>query len=91
MDEQGYKSPQDFVGLGVQYMEPVDKVEFYPDRVVADVDPAKCTECGLCTDNYCVAMITENGTARVRQEACLGCGLCVINCPSGAISLRFLG
>ena len=90
MDEQGYNSVADFVGLGVQHIEPCDTVEFYPDRVVAEVDPAKCKGSGLCTDHICVAMVRENGKAKVIPEACNGCGLCVENCPNGAISLKLL-
>ncbi len=90
MEEQGYNSVADFVGLGVQDIEPCDTVEFYPDRVVAEVDPAKCKGSGLCTDHICVAMVRENGKAKVIPEACDGCNLCVESCPNGAIRLRLL-
>lgn len=83
--EQGYQSVEEFVGLGIQYIEPVDKVNL--GDVVAKVDPTKCTQSGLCTDHICVAMEREGGKAKVRADACNGCGLCVITCPSQAITL----
>ncbi|MBI4332293.1 MAG: 4Fe-4S binding protein [Chloroflexi bacterium] len=91
MDEQGYDRIDQLVGLGVKYIKPADTVELYPDKVVAEVDPARCRGSGICTDHICVAMTRENGTAKVAAEACDGCGLCVITCPNGAIRLKFLG
>jgi len=86
VEEQGYQSVEEFVGLGVQYIEPIDKIS--PGNVVAEVDPTKCERSGLCTDHICIAMERdEAGKAKVRAEACSGCGLCVITCPSQAIRL----
>ncbi|MFC2002665.1 4Fe-4S binding protein [Chloroflexota bacterium] len=85
VDEQGYRSVEEFVGLGIQYIEPVDRISL--GKLVAEVDPAKCKQSGLCTDHICIAMERDGGKARVRAEACNGCGLCVVTCPNQAIKL----
>ncbi|MBI4333516.1 MAG: 4Fe-4S binding protein [Chloroflexi bacterium] len=90
MDEQGYRSVDDFIGQGVQYIKPMDHLEMNTDRVIAEVNPARCKGSGVCTDSICVAMVRENGRARIKAEDCSGCGLCVVACPNQAISLRLL-
>jgi Fe-S-cluster-containing hydrogenase component 2 len=30
----------------------------------------------------------ENDTERIDEGKCMGCGLCVVTCPSGAIALK---
>ena len=84
MKTQGYECVEDFVGLGLQYIKPMDQVDFLPSKVVADVDPKKCSGCGRCTDSICLASYMDGLTARVRTEDCQGCGLCVAACPMGA-------
>lgn len=56
---------------------------------VAEVDRAKCIECGACV-NRCVFCAQENNGESVlfRQEKCYGCGVCVTTCPTGAIGMR---
>jgi Na+-translocating ferredoxin:NAD+ oxidoreductase subunit B len=55
----------------------------------AATDPELCVHCGLCADERCqVGAIVDDGEAyRVIREKCIGCGLCVGTCPSGALSL----
>ena len=92
VDEQGYKSIQEIIGLGVQYIEPVEKVEIHAGKLKAEVDPEKCKNAGVCTDHICIAMTRDdNGKAKVIPEACDGCGLCVDNCPNGAIKVKYIG
>jgi len=55
----------------------------------ASIDAGACVRCGLCADERCqVGAIVEDGDGyRVVREGCIGCGLCVSTCPSGALSL----
>jgi Na+-translocating ferredoxin:NAD+ oxidoreductase subunit B len=55
----------------------------------ASIDAGVCVHCGLCAESRCqVGAITDDGDAyRVAREGCIGCGLCVSTCPSGALSL----
>jgi len=52
---------------------------------IAEIDPLKCTECGLCEENCTFGAIVD---LRVRAIHCEGCGACRVVCPSGAISLK---
>ncbi len=49
----------------------------------AVIDPAKCTECGICRDLCKWNAI--NTTYMVDQIDCEGCGVCVYLCPEKAI------
>ena len=56
---------------------------------LAEIDPEVCAACGTCADERCqVNAIEDSGDAyRVIKEKCIGCGLCISNCPSDAIQL----
>ncbi|MBN1488484.1 MAG: ATP-binding protein [Phycisphaerae bacterium] len=56
-------------------------------RQVPEVDPAKCTLCGLCGEICQYSAIVPVGqTVLVYPELCHACGGCVLVCPSGAIA-----
>jgi MinD superfamily P-loop ATPase len=64
------------------------------ETLVAEVDPAACTGCGLCRDACAFGAVRVlGGTALVFEEMCHGCGACVDVCPEGAMreSLRRVG
>ena len=86
--QQGYKSVDELVGLGLQYVKPINQVDFMPGNLCAEVDPAACTGCEDCVDHVCLAMRIEDGIASVDVERCLGCGMCVALCPQEAVRLR---
>jgi NAD-dependent dihydropyrimidine dehydrogenase PreA subunit len=55
----------------------------------AEIDPDECAACGVCADERCQVHAIEEGedAYRVVKENCIGCGLCVSTCPTGAIKL----
>ena len=68
MKEQGYQSVNDFIGLGLEHVKPINKIDFMPDRVFAEVDPLECSGCARCTDHVCLATYMENSVAKVKVE-----------------------
>jgi len=54
-------------------------------KVVAVVDSAKCTGCGICVDVCPTGAIEVNEQAVVNAENCNGCAACVSECPNEAI------
>lgn len=85
--EQGYDSVEDIVGLGQQYIKGNEEVDFSKRSLVAVTDESKCENCGACVDNICIARYAENGSVKVREENCVGCGMCMLACQSGAIRI----
>ncbi|NLW19411.1 MAG: 4Fe-4S binding protein [Candidatus Cloacimonetes bacterium] len=61
--------------------------DFY-SGLKAEIDPAKCSFCGLCKE-VCRfnAIQIKHGVFEVDFLACEGCGYCFEVCPVGAISL----
>ena len=94
MQEQGYKSPNEFIGLGLQYIvemgEAQEEYKAQVGKVIAHVDYDKCVgpdSCRICLDTWCIATYEEEGKAKVDRNMCCGCNLCVIRCPHSARSL----
>jgi NAD-dependent dihydropyrimidine dehydrogenase PreA subunit len=56
----------------------------------AEIDSEECTECGICAEERCqVNAIDEDddGAYVIAPEKCIGCGLCITECPTEAIKL----
>lgn len=58
--------------------------EFWSGQV-AEIDPERCTRCGLCEEACRFDAIHDFKVGRV---GCEGCGLCARLCPSHAISMK---
>lgn len=56
----------------------------------AAIDQETCSQCGTCADERCMmeAIVQENGAYRVQAERCIGCGVCTVSCPTGAMSME---
>ena len=54
----------------------------------AIVDEEICSACETCLERCQMDAIQVNGHAQVLRERCIGCGLCVTTCATGAMSLE---
>ena len=59
---------------------------------LAEVDPDRCTGCGLCVDACrfeAVSLVRTDGRTRALVDpiACEGCGVCEYVCPENAVAL----
>jgi len=61
------------------------KGQKFPDKCVCDTD--KCRKCGACLKIGCPALTkAADGTVKIDETMCNGCGLCMSYCKFGAIS-----
>ncbi|MFH0730709.1 MAG: nitroreductase family protein [Pseudomonadota bacterium] len=69
------------------------KALFRPEGVengVMEVDPEKCTHCGLCIKNCpfgCWELGKDKVPAMIQQHICFSCSNCMVACPVDAISM----
>ncbi|MEE9557466.1 MAG: 4Fe-4S binding protein, partial [Candidatus Adiutricales bacterium] len=58
--------------------------------VVAEINLARCTGCGVCVEAcaYQAISLNEDNKAVVNESLCKGCGTCAASCRSGAVALR---
>ncbi len=57
---------------------------------VAQIDKESCSSCGVCKEERCPmdAIVETDGSYRVLQERCIGCGVCTVTCPTESITLK---
>ncbi|WP_435141225.1 NAD-dependent dihydropyrimidine dehydrogenase subunit PreA [Pseudopelagicola sp. nBUS_19] len=95
MDEKGYESTGDFIGLATpnvtdwQYLN----LNHVTKAVISEKDCIKCGRCyAACEDtsHQAIAM-SEDRVFTVKDEECVACNLCVNVCPvDGCITMKTL-
>ncbi|MBC7391542.1 MAG: NAD-dependent dihydropyrimidine dehydrogenase subunit PreA [Opitutaceae bacterium] len=88
MDEKGYKSIDDFVGLSVPKITKWEALDINY-HIIANIDQDKCIHCGLCYvscedtshQSISIARGMPYNTYAIKEDECVGCNLCKIVCP----------
>jgi dihydropyrimidine dehydrogenase (NAD+) subunit PreA len=88
MDEKGFKSIDEFVGISIPKVTVWEKLDLNY-QVIANINQDKCIHCGLCyiscEDTAHQSISLEYGdpynTYKIIQEECVGCNLCKLVCP----------
>jgi uncharacterized Fe-S center protein len=77
--------------LGMGCASRAGKLEQHSD-VHPWVNPKVCTNCSVCME-YCPADAIEQveGSARIIDGRCIGCGECLVVCKVGAVKMRWDG
>lgn len=87
MEKQGYRSVDDFRGMGLKYISPISTVDWGVRRYTPVLDAEKCNGCGICATNMCFAITMADGLPQIRAEDCGVCGLCLDVCPTRAFTM----
>ena len=88
MDEKGFKTLDDFIGLSVNKITHWEELDINY-HVVANINQDKCIHCGLCyiacEDGAHQSINLQYGhpynTYTIKEEECVGCNLCMLICP----------
>jgi dihydropyrimidine dehydrogenase (NAD+) subunit PreA len=87
MAERGIGSVAELIGRAQP--NPIrDFMELDPEKKISRVEEDICINCGNCTRcPYMAITLNEDGFPETDPEKCIGCKLCVLQCPSGALYL----
>lgn len=86
-----------FIALKTALQPPVTRL--YPEKVIKfppayrglhNLDPKKCTGCGICAQqcpNNCIEIVREGRLfPQIDVGHCMFCGICIEICPEKALS-----
>jgi dihydropyrimidine dehydrogenase (NAD+) subunit PreA len=85
MEDKGFETIQDFVGLSLEKLVPLTDLS-KDFRVASAVNEETCVKCDLCyvscrDAGYQAISLKEDRTPVVDREKCTGCSLCMHVCP----------
>lgn len=88
MDEKGYKTIDDFVGLSVPKITKWEELDIN-FHIIANINQDACIKCGkcyiACEDTSHQSINIERGNPynkyTIKEDECVGCNLCQIVCP----------
>jgi NAD-dependent dihydropyrimidine dehydrogenase PreA subunit len=65
-------------------------MRYLKDVVTLQLDPDKCTGCGMClvVCPHNVFAMNRRHASIENRDACMECGACARNCPSAAVSVE---
>jgi dihydroorotate dehydrogenase/Pyruvate/2-oxoacid:ferredoxin oxidoreductase delta subunit len=87
MKKMGFGSVQDFRDLLVREIKTAAELTVWAGY--AQVDPAKCSSCGLCVEiGHCNAIVLTDASASIDPALCHGCSTCIDLCPRKAITMK---
>jgi Pyruvate/2-oxoacid:ferredoxin oxidoreductase delta subunit len=86
MQKMGFQGARDFRDLLIQEIKSAAELTVWAG--VAQVDPEKCSSCGLCVEiGHCNAIVLTDATASINPDLCQGCSTCIDICPKKAIHM----
>ena len=87
MKKMGFKAARDFRDLLIGEIKSAAELTVWAG--VAQVDPEKCSSCGLCVEiGHCNAILLTDAAASILPNLCHGCSTCIDICPRGAIHME---
>jgi dihydroorotate dehydrogenase/Pyruvate/2-oxoacid:ferredoxin oxidoreductase delta subunit len=87
MEKMGFQAVRDIRDLLIREIKSAAELTVWAG--VAQVDPQKCSSCGLCTEiGHCNAILLTDAAASVLPGLCHGCSTCIDICPKGALHME---
>lgn len=90
LDEYGYRSPTDIIGLGLPYVvDRGDKLVFHPLKaVITDTSWNGWGEVVERVQGDCLALTMQGGVPVIDKDECTGCSLCFWYAPDGVVKIE---